>query len=80
MCPALLFERTISSLKGLRPTRSHYDHLGVIRDAFITLAARAVYHGNYFSGTGEGTGGIGTMPVSGTNGMACPDRLMRTGA
>jgi transposase len=35
-------ERTISWLKGLRRMRVRYDRLGVIRDAFTTLAASAV--------------------------------------
>lgn len=35
-------ERTISWLKGLRRMRVRYDRLGVIRDAFTTLAASVI--------------------------------------
>jgi len=35
-------ERTISWVKGLRRMRVRYDRLGVIRDAFTTLAASVV--------------------------------------
>ena len=35
-------ERTISWLKGLRRMRVGYDRLGVIRDAFTTLAAGVI--------------------------------------
>jgi transposase len=35
-------ERTISWLKGLRRMRVRYDRLGVIRDAFATLAASVI--------------------------------------
>ena len=35
----VVVERTISWLKGLRRMRVRYDRLGVIRDAFTTLAA-----------------------------------------
>ena len=35
-------ERTISWLKGLRRMRVRYDRLGVIRDAFVTLAASVI--------------------------------------
>jgi hypothetical protein len=35
-------ERTISWLKGLRWMRVRYDRLGVIRDAFTTLAASVI--------------------------------------
>jgi hypothetical protein len=35
-------ERTISWLKGLRRMRVRYDRLGVIRDAWTTLAASVI--------------------------------------
>lgn len=35
-------ERTISWVKGLRRMRVRYDRLGVVRDAFTTLAASVV--------------------------------------
>ena len=35
-------ERTISWLKGLRRMRVRYDRLGVIRDAFTTLAVSVI--------------------------------------
>jgi len=35
-------ERTVSWLKGLRRMRVRYDRLGVIRDAFTTLAAAVI--------------------------------------
>jgi transposase len=35
-------ERTVSWLKGLRRTWVRYDRLGVIRDAFTTLAASVI--------------------------------------
>lgn len=35
-------ERTISWLKGLRRMRVRYDRLGVVRDAFTTLAASVI--------------------------------------
>jgi transposase len=35
-------ERTISWVKGLRRMRVRYDRLGVIQDAWTSLAARAV--------------------------------------
>jgi transposase len=35
-------ERTISWLKGLRRTRVRYDRLGVIQDAWTSLAASVI--------------------------------------
>jgi transposase len=35
-------ERTISWVKGLRRMRVRYDRLGVIRDAWTTLAAAVI--------------------------------------
>jgi len=35
-------ERTVSWLKGLRRMRVRYDRLGVVRDAFTTLAASVI--------------------------------------
>ena len=35
-------ERTVSWLKGLRRMRVRYDRLGVIRDAWTTLAASVI--------------------------------------
>lgn len=37
-----MVERTIRGLKGLRRMRVHYDRLGVIMDAWTTLAASVI--------------------------------------